>query len=613
VVLPGSGDKRGMPRSVISVLADGFAGRRHQGGAWASLAPLSAAIGIDLGTTNTVVAHCADGETRVLLDEVGANLLPSVVSFHPDGTTLVGRDARKRRVIDAENTVFSVKRLIGRQWGTPEVEKARETFPFKLEEGPKSQPVVVTRAGRMPLPTISAFVLARARAIAEASLREKVSQAVVTVPANFNDLQRSATRNAAKEAGLEVLRILNEPTAAALAYGMGTRGTEKLAVYDFGGGTFDLTLLEVSDDVVEVLATAGDSFLGGDDIDLAIEGMITRGIIAETQLDPRGSVEVMALVRAAAEHLKMQLTKSELARVELKAIGHAFGRQVDFEYRLSRTQLERLAKPYVDKTLAVCADAMRASKLDRAQFDGVILVGGSTRMPLVQERVEAWFGRRPRIEWNPDEVVAVGAAALAAILTGKQARPPKPPEHGQDAAGPRAFTPPKLPSFDTTDFPAPPPIMFDEPRDRPPHRMPIPDSARVDVPSVFPVAPEGGGPLLIDVTPLTLSVEVLGGQCDPIIPRNTPVPCTRTRRYATSSDDQRELLLRVCQGEDPRASGNTSLGELVVTDLPAARRGDLWVEVSFELDGDGILHLSARDERSGREVEARMRIGAEER
>src|SRR4051812_13699394 len=272
---------------------------------------MGAAVGIDLGTTNTVVAVCEGGETRVLLDEQGANLLPSVVSFHPNGQTLVGREARKRRVIDATNTIFSVKRLIGRQWGSPEVDKAKESFPFALREGPKKSVQISARGKDYALPAISAMVVARAKEVAEKALGTKVEKAVVTVPANFNDLQRSATRKAAREAGLEVLRILNEPTAAALAYGMGSTASERLAVYDFGGGTFDLTLLDVSDNVVEVLATAGDSFLGGDDIDLAIEGQIARAIIAQTRLDPRTSVEVMALVRAAAEHLKIQLSDKE--------------------------------------------------------------------------------------------------------------------------------------------------------------------------------------------------------------------------------------------------------------------------------------------------------------
>ncbi|MGZ3417713.1 MAG: Hsp70 family protein [Polyangiales bacterium] len=603
---------------------------------------MGAAVGIDLGTTNTVVAVCEGGETRVLLDEQGASLLPSVVSFHPNGTTLVGREARKRRVIDAPNTIFSVKRLIGRQWGSPEVEKAKEAFPFALREGPKKSIQVQARGKDYPLQGISAMVVARAKEVAEKALGTKVEKAVVTVPANFNDLQRSATRKAAREAGLDVLRILNEPTAAALAYGMGSTASERLAVYDFGGGTFDLTLLDVSDNVVEVLATAGDSFLGGDDIDLAIEGQIARAIMAQTRLDPRTSVEVMALVRAAAEHLKIQLSEKETAEISLKAIGYGEGGvPIDFQFMLSRTQLERLAKPYVDRTLAVCADALRLSKLDREDFSSVILVGGSTRMPFVQERVEAFFGKQPRIDWNPDEVVAIGAAVLAAMLTGKEAKRPEMPK--------RAIAAPKTPSFPLPAVPeepevphvlAPPeppppppppaPILpqrtigvgapapshawapssqpFVEPQTGP--RMDPPPAPKVPVaPSVFPVAPEGDGPLLIDVTPLTLSVEVVGGFVDRIIPRNTAVPCSRKRRFTTSMDNQRELMLRVSQGEDDRAAQNVALGELVISDLPPKRRGDLWIEVDFQLDPDGILQVRAKDEQTGREVSTSIRVG----
>jgi len=555
---------------------------------------LGAAIGIDLGTTNTVVAHCAGGETRVLLDETGSNLLPSVVSFHPDRRVLVGREARKRRVIDAENTFFSIKRLIGRQWGTPEIEKARKQFPFTMKEGPKRSVLVQSRAGEHTLPSISALVLRRAKEIAERALGETVDRAVVTVPANFNDLQRSATRRAAKDAGLDVLRILNEPTAAALAYGLGAQGSERMAIYDFGGGTFDLTLLEVSDDVVEVIATSGDSFLGGDDIDHQIEGQIVRAIIAQKNLDPRTSVDVMALIRAAAEHLKIQLSDREQAEVTLKAIGHGdAGVPIDFKFELSRTQLERLAKPYVDKTLAVCADALRESKLDRSDFSSAVLVGGSTRMPYVAERVEAWFGKAPRMDWNPDEVVSVGAAILAAMLTGREARRPAAPAPKMAA--------PRVPVFDAPELE---PVAPNKPHTVPP----LPTPAPMGVPSVFPMAPEGDGPLLIDVTPLTLGIEVLGGTVDPVIERNTSVPCTRTRRFSTSSENQRELVLRICQGEDARAANNTSLGELLVSDLPPARRGELFIEVGFALDADGILNVSAKDESSGREVKTQIRV-----
>ncbi len=578
---------------------------------------MGAAVGIDLGTTNTVVAHCAGKETRVLLDEAGQNLLPSVVSFHPNGQILVGREARKRRVIDAANTVFSVKRLIGRQYGTAEVEKAKQQLPFSLGEGAKKQTVVVSRGKQYELPAISALVVQRAKDIAEKALGEKVDRAVITVPASFNDLQRSATRRAAKQAGLDVLRILNEPTAAALAYGMGSRESERLAVYDFGGGTFDLTMLDVSDNVVEVLGTAGDSFLGGDDIDAAVEGQITRAILAQTRLDPRSSIEVMALIRAAAEHLKIQLSTQVTAHVELKAIGYGEGGvAIDFRFELSRNQLERLSRPFIDRTVAVCADALRVGKLDIGDFSSVILVGGSTRMPFVQERVEAFFGKPPRVDWNPDEVVAVGAAILAAMLSGKQERPDVPVA---PAIAKRIPTPARLPAFDAFGVPEPPPMpppyipepVFEPPAtSAQPHMLPALSQGPA-IPSVFPVAPEGDGPLLIDVTPLTLGVEVVGGFFDRIIPRNTSVPATRARKFVTSTENQKELVLRVFQGEDDKAANNTALGELVLSELPPARRGELEIEVSFDLDADGILNVSAREERSGREVKAAMHVGGQ--
>jgi molecular chaperone DnaK len=574
------------------------------------------AVGIDLGTTNTVVAISQGGETRVLLDEGGANLLPSVVSFHPDGRVLVGREARRRRVVDARNTVHSVKRLLGRRWGAPEVERARRSSTFELVEGAKRSIELAVRGMRYPLPTISALVLGRAKQIAEAALGETVTQAVVTVPASFNDLQRSATRRAAKEAGLEVLRILNEPTAAALAYGLGNRTSERIAVYDFGGGTFDLTLLDVSDNLVEVLATSGDSFLGGDDIDAATATLMARAMLRDVGVDANANVGVVALLRAAAEHLKMQLSTQRRADVELKAVGYAEGgHPIDYRYELSREEFEVIAKPFVDRTLAVCDDALRQSRLDVAAFGSVILVGGSCRTPYVQERVEAFFGKVPRVEWNPDEVVAIGAAIMAAVLTG-QARPPEPPQATRDdrsSGVPGAVfdvpPPPRLPAIAPEPVPLPPPSP---PLPGQPHMLPTGRSQQLPaVPSVLPMAPDRPAPLLIDVTPLTLSVETIAGMVDVIIERNTAVPCTRKRRYTTSVDGQREVVVRVVQGEGAVASQNAVLGELVVSELRAARRGDLWIEVAFELDADGILSVHARDEGTGREARTQMRVTAQ--
>jgi molecular chaperone DnaK len=577
---------------------------------------MAPAVGIDLGTTNTVVAVSQGGQTRVLLDESGANLLPSVVSWHPDGRVLVGREARRRRVVDARSTVHSIKRLLGRRWGGPEVERARRSSTFELVEGPKRSIEVAVRGMRYPLPTVSALVVGRAKQIAEQALGETITQAVITVPASFNDLQRSATRRAAKEAGLEVLRILNEPTAAALAYGLGTRTAERLAVYDFGGGTFDLTLLDVSDNLVEVLATSGDSFLGGDDVDAAIAQVIGRAMLRDTGVDANMNIGVVALLRAAAEHLKMQLSTLDRADVELKAVGYAEGgHPIDYKYELSRSELEMIAKPFVDRTIAVCDDALRQSRLDVAAFGSVILVGGSSKMPYVQERVEAFFGKVPRIEYNPDEVVAVGAAIMAAVLTGQE-RPAEPmsmPKMPRAAGLPADLSTgpgaPPLPVIAPQPVPLPPPPP---PIAGQPHMLPSGRSQQLPaVPSVLPMPPERPAPLLIDVTPLTLSVETIAGMVDVIIERNTAVPCTRKRRYTTSVDGQTEVLVRVVQGEGAVASQNAVLGELVMSGLRPARRGDLWIEVSFELDADGILQLRAVDEAAGREVQTQLRVTAQ--
>jgi molecular chaperone DnaK len=603
---------------------------------------MSLAIGIDLGTTNSVVAISEGGVPRVLADESGATLLPSVVSFHPDGRVLVGRDARRRRVIDARNTIHSTKRLIGRRWGTPEVERARKISSFELVEGDKRSIEVVSRGSRFPLPAISALVLERAKQIAERALGRTVTQAVVTVPASFNDLQRTATRRAAQEAGLEVLRVLNEPTAAALAYGLGSTEAERLAVYDLGGGTFDLTLLEVESNVIEVVATAGDSFLGGDDIDLAIARQVALAVLRETGIDSTDNPTGLALLRAAAEHLKVLLSTQETAEVELRAIGYREGgAAIDYKFGLSRAELETIAQPYVDRTLAICDDALRQSRLEIGSFESVILVGGSTRMPYVQERVEAFFGKRPRVEWNPDEVVALGAAIMASMLADDAVgtsgpvvtKPAAVPADllALSATAPVVAMPPPMmvggdgqppPPAPAQNYAPPPPQAQPRPAPpAPPPRPPNPAPQRAPqlpvpaepprVPSVLPTAGLGAGPLLIDVTPLTLSVQIVGGLSDAIIARNTPVPCTRTRRYTTGVDSQKEIFFRVVQGEGAVASQNTLLGELVLSELPPARRGDLWIEVTFELDADGILIVHARDEGSGRAVSAQMRVTPE--
>ena len=416
-------------------------------------------VGIDLGTTNTGVACVRAGRVNVLADETGRRLLPSVVSFHPNGDVLVGQVAKERRAVDAKNTVASVKRLIGRAWKSEEIAKARGRFPFEMKEGPGHAPLIVTRAGEFTLPEISAFVLRRAKQIGEKALGEPVDRAVITVPANFNDLQRAATKVAGRVAGLEVLRILNEPTAAALAYGYGKGKGERIAIYDFGGGTFDVTLLDLSTNVFEVLATAGNTFLGGDDIDLAIAERMADACLTQHRIDARADPQVFERLRYYAEKLKLELSSVMIATIDVPDVGPApGGRAQRLTFSMNRTELDALALPHVRRTFEVCGEALGIARLTARELDQVVLVGGSTRLPIVRSTVAEYFGRKPLDRINPEEVVALGAAIQAASLTGLERRrsiipkPPMPAARASDAA------PPSQPLRSSTSSQTPPPL-----------------------------------------------------------------------------------------------------------------------------------------------------------
>lgn len=599
-----------------------------------------AVVGIDLGTTNTVVACAKGGRVQVLADDQGRALLPSVVSFHPNGDVLVGQAARERRVVDAKNTVASVKRLIGRAWDSDEIKKSRSRFAFELREGLGQGPIVAVRDQTYTLPEISAFVLRRSKQIADAALGEPVDRAVITVPASFNELQRAATKVAGRIAGLEVMRIINEPTAATLAYGFGRRAKERVAVYDFGGGTFDCTLLELSGNVFEVLATAGDSFLGGDDVDLAIADRMAEAFLQKHRWDPRAHPQVFERLRVTAEAVKIELSASERARVHLRdVVGGVGGTQLDLEFEMTRPDLDALAAPLVERTFAVCEDSLGIAGLSVSNFDKVILVGGSTRMALVRQRVEQFFGSPPLDRVSPDEVVAIGAAIQAAALADAARRRSIPPP---PTPAIRAYAPPPEEDEVTLSSSAyqataslqqsvamaakppasgvPPPL----PKAARPAQSTLPmlpgageassrevaaapSSRRTPRPAPNDVAPSMT-PVLVDVTPRALLVETAGGFSDVIVPRNAKIPCERTRAFTTSSDRQTSVRVRVAQGENAFFDNNTFLGELELVGLRAGPRGDVTIQVRFEVDEGGTLTVLATDIATGKQAHALLQL-----
>lgn len=656
---------------------------------------MSEVIGIDLGTTNTVVAIVRDGQASALTDATGTVLIPSVVSFDRDGSVLVGAEAKERRVVDASNTIYSIKRLIGRSWGSPEVGLARSRFPFEMREGPGQAALVVARGETYTLPEISAFVLRKAKSVAEAALGTAFERAVITVPASFNDLQRAATKVAGRVAGLEVLRILNEPTAAALAYGFGRANSERLAVYDFGGGTFDVTLLDLSDNVFEVLATSGNSFLGGDDIDLAIADRMAEEVLLRHRYDPRKDLRSFEGLRVSAEFLKRQLSSDLEASVDVESFDRSAASVPSFTYTMTRTQLERLIAPIVDRTFEVCREALAIARRDVSELDDILLVGGSTHIPLVQRRVAEFFQREARFHTNPEEVVGLGAAIQASALTSNDRRSGSVPPVPAVARRARAESAlPELPTArswtDTAELSPPLPVaassrdesvtfvLEDEeiedlgalppaahlgstaawppaplqrygddditrkgrvlavPDDEatqvvPSTRAPLTPRGGLDelpLPQPLPLMPMGDAaprsgsvrpapdprsarpavPLLIDVTPLTLTVETVRGFCDTIIPRNTQVPCAQTRDFVTAADLQTVVRVRVAQGESRRFDENTLLGEVELPDLQPQPRGVLQIAVTFALDSNGMLSVTALERTSGRATAAQLRL-----
>jgi len=488
-------------------------------------------IGIDLGTTNSAMAVMEGGEPVIIPNAEGNRTTPSIVAINPKtGERMVGQVAKRQAVTNPKNTIFSVKRFMGRKYSDPQVQRAKKLVPYDVREAPNGDIRVVMGDKEYSPPEISAMILQKLKNDAEAYLGETVTQAVITVPAYFNDSQRQATKDAGKIAGLDVLRIINEPTASSLAYGLEKKGDERIAVYDLGGGTFDVSILDVGDGVFEVESTNGDTFLGGDDFDQALIDYIANEFKKTEGIDLRSDMQALQRLKEAAEKAKIELSTTQQTEVNLPFITADASGPKHLNLTITRAKLEQLTDTLVGRSLDPCRAALRDAKLNPSEINEVVLVGGQTRMPAVQEAVKKLFGKEPHKGVNPDEVVAIGAAIQAGVLGG-------------------------------------------------------------EVKDV----------LLLDVTPLTLSIETLGHVATPLIERNTTIPSKKSQVFSTATDNQTQVEIHVVQGERPMVADNKSLGKFILDGIPPAPRGVPQIEVIFDIDANGILHVTAKDKATGKE------------
>jgi molecular chaperone DnaK len=503
------------------------------------------AVGIDLGTSYSAVATVVDGRPEVLTNEWGERTHASVVSFLEDGTVLVGNSAKRNIITNAENTVYSAKRLIGRFYFSDEVKKAQTVMPYRIVEGPNNSVRVQVGERIFAIPEVSALVLKEMRAIGETALGREVKKAVVTCPAYFNDNQRQATKDAGRIAGLDVLRIINEPTAAALAYGFGKDVSQRICVYDLGGGTFDVSILEIGRDVFEVMATAGDTYLGGDDFDDRIMRWLADDFLQKHGLDLRQNKFCLQMLKEASEQAKIDVGRNGQATIHVEGICQTpEGQVLDLDQSLGSDAFNRMVMDLVQRTFKVCDEALQSSRMTAADIDAVILVGAPTRLPIIRQSVRHYFQKDPMAGIDPDEVVAQGAAIQASALLNRSA------------------------------------------------------------------AVAGQASYLLDVTPLTLRVGTAGGWGEPIIEKNTPIPIEKSKTFTTSRDGQDRVRIRVYQGESKRAEECEFLGEFEFSGFRIGYRGEVQIRVTFEIDSNGIVNVSATDVETGQKASTTIHLSS---